>query len=227
VRFEAHLERLEESVRLQGHQASIDREQARRLVAVALGGGRPESRLRLTFAPPRLLVSAETFHPLPRERYEQGVACVTLPRIHRDQPHAKDTRFIGTARRAYRRLPEGVEEGLLLDDEASILEGLSSNFFAVMDGALHTEEERVLPGITRALVLEVAEGLLPVARHPVRRDELSRVTEAFITSASREVMPVVRVDDRPIADGRVGRETQRIMGAFGELVRREARPPAA
>jgi branched-chain amino acid aminotransferase len=197
---------------------------ARRLVAAAVAEGRhPESRLRLTFAPPRLLASVEAFRPLPAERYERGVACITLPRIHRDRPHAKDTRFIGTARRVYERLPQGVEEGLLLAEDGSILEGLSSNFFAVVDGTLRTEEERVLAGITRSLVLEAAATLLPVERRPVRRDELSRVSEAFITSASREVLPVVRIDGEPIVDGRVGPQTRRIMEAFESLVRREAR----
>jgi branched-chain amino acid aminotransferase len=224
VRFEAHLERLEESVRLQGRRASLDRGTARRLVGAALEEGRhPESRLRLTFAPPRLFASVEPFRPPPPDRYEQGVACVTLSRVHRDQPHAKDTRFIGTARRVYGDLPEGMEEGLLVADDDSILEGLSSNFFAVLGGALCTEEERVLAGITRALVLEVAEGRLPVARRPARRDELPRVAEAFITSASRGVMPVVRIDDATIGDGRVGRETRGIIRAFEELVRKEAR----
>jgi branched-chain amino acid aminotransferase len=223
VRFEAHLERLEESVRLQGHLASIDRPAARRLVGAALEAGRhAESRLRLTFAPPRLFASVELFRTLPPERYEQGVACVTLPRIHRNQPHAKDTRFIGTARRVSGGLAEGVEEGLLLAEDGAVLEGLSSNFFAVRDGALHTEDERVLRGITRALVLEVAEGLLPVRRRPVRRDELSRVTEAFLTSASREVMPVVRIDGESVGNGRVGPASRAIMRAFAALVRTEA-----
>lgn len=223
VRFDAHIRRLEESVALQGRRATIDRNAARRLVAAALREvTHPESRLRLTFAPPRLFVSIEPFVPLPRSRYEKGARCVTLPRLHRDQPHVKDTRFIPTARRAYHDLPGGIEEGLLLADDGSVLEGLSSNFFAVLDQVLHTEEERALAGITRALVLEVAEPRLRVVRRPVRTDELPRVSEAFITSASREVLSVVRVDDETIGDGRPGPVTRAIADAFAALVRREA-----
>jgi branched-chain amino acid aminotransferase len=223
VRFDAHLHRLEESAALQGRPATIDRDAARHLVAAALSESRhPESRLRLTFAPPRLFVSVEAFEPLPRSRYEGGVACVTLPRLHRDQPHVKDTRFIPTARRAYRQLTAGIEEGLLLAEDGAVLEGLSSNFFALLDGTLHTEEERVLAGITRALVLEVAEPRVRVVWHPVRRDELARISEAFITSASREVLPVVQIDHEVIGDGRVGRITRTIMDAFASLVRLEA-----
>jgi branched-chain amino acid aminotransferase len=222
VRFDAHLRRLEESAAQPGQETTIDPDAARGLVAAVLQQTQhPESRVRLTFAPPRLFASVEAFVPLPGSRYEDGVACVTLAELHRDHPHVKDTRFIPTARRAYRELPAGIEEGLLVAEDGSILEGLSSNFFAVRDGALHTEEERVLAGITRALVLEVAEPRLGVVRRAVRRDSLSRVSEAFITSASREVLPVVRIDGRPVGGGDVGPQTHAIMEGFAALVQRE------
>src|SRR5262249_23484336 len=54
--------------------------------------------------------------------------------LRRDNPHAKDTRFIATAGEAYARLPAGVHEGLLLSEDGDILEGLSSNFFGVAGG---------------------------------------------------------------------------------------------
>jgi branched-chain amino acid aminotransferase len=223
VRFDAHLRRLEESAAPQSPHARIDPEAARRFVTTALQEARhPESRLRLTFAPPRLFVSVEPFVPLSPAVYEQGVACVTLPRLHRDDPHVKDTRFIPTARRAYDELPAGIEEGLLLADDGSILEGLSSNFFAVLDGTLHTEEDRVLPGITRALALEAADERIPFARRAARIDELPRLGEAFITSASREVLPVVRIDGSPVGDGTVGLRTRAIMEGFAALIQREA-----
>jgi len=222
VRFDAHLRRLEESVALLGRPAAVDPDAARRLVGAALrSGNHPESRLRLTFAPPRLFVSVEAFVPLPRSRYEQGVACVTVP-LHRDQPRAKDTHFIPTAQRAYIGLPPGVDEALLLAEDGSILEGLSSNFFSVLGGRLRTEEERVLPGITRALALEAAEARLALVRRALNRDDLPQVSEAFITSASREVLPVVRIDGEPVADGRPGPHTRAIIRAFDALVRREA-----
>jgi branched-chain amino acid aminotransferase len=143
---------------------------------------------------------------------------VTLPRLHRDHPHVKDTRFIPSARRAYAGLPPGIEEGLLLSDTGAILEGLSSNFFAVLDGALRTDEEHVLAGITRALVLDAAQPLAPVVRQAVRRDDLRRVEEAFITSASRGVLPVVRIDDEPVGAGRVGGLTRAVTDAYAVLV---------
>ena len=165
-------------------------------------------------------MAVEPFTPLPSRLYEQGVACVTLD-MQRDNPHAKDTRFIATAQAAYRSLPAGVEEGLIVGEDSALLEGLSSNFFAVLGGVLRTEEERALIGVTRSLVLEVAEVLLPVERRAVRSDDLPRVAEAFVTSVSREVLPVVRIDDRPVGGGVVGPRTRAIMEGFAALVSRE------
>lgn len=222
VRLEQHRARLEESVALQGREAAIDAAALRRSIGAALdAGGHTESRLRLTFAPPRLFVAVEPFAPPLGRLYEEGVACVTLE-VRRANPRAKDTRFIATAQGAYDRLPAGVEEGLILGGDGAVLEGLSSNFFAVLDGALRTEEERSLPGVTRSLAIEVAERLMPVERRAARRDELTRASEAFLTSVSREVMPVARIDGRPVGDGRPGPRTRAIMRAFAGLVRKEA-----
>jgi branched-subunit amino acid aminotransferase/4-amino-4-deoxychorismate lyase len=91
--------------------------------------------------------------------------------------------------------------------DGAVLEGLSSNFFAIREGALWTEEARALAGVTRSLALEVAESLLPVRRVAVRRDELPLVDEAFITSVSRELLPVVRIDGRYVDEGRDGPKT--------------------
>jgi branched-chain amino acid aminotransferase len=221
VRLAQHLARLEESLALEGKPARLDPAAARRALAEALAAcAHAEARARLTFAPPRLFVAVEPFSPPPARLYQEGAACVTLD-LQRDNPHAKDTRFIATAQSAYSRLPEGVEEGLLVAADGSLLEGLSSNFFAIRDGALRTEEARALAGVTRSLVIEVAEPLLPVRRLAVLRDELPLVDEAFITSVSREVLPVVRIDGRPVGDGRVGSRTRAIMGAFAALVARE------
>jgi len=224
VRLGQHLRRLEDSAALKGTPGSLDAAAVRRALAEALRRTRhDESRVRLSFAPPRLFVAVEPFTPLGPALYEQGVACVTLD-LQRDNPHAKDTRFVATARAAYARLPPGVEEGLLLAQDGTLLEGLSSNFFAVADGVLRTEQARVLEGVTRALAIEAAAQVLPIVREGVTRRALPRVEEAFLTSVSREVLPVVRIDAQPIGGGSVGPATRAIMQSFAALVTREREP---
>lgn len=222
VRLGQHVQRLIDSVRIQGQDASLDEADVRRLLAEALTSSHnPESRLRLVFAPPSLFVSVEPLDPLPESLYRDGVWCVTIP-LRRDRPAAKDTRFIATASAAYQSLPPGAHEGLMVADDGSILEGLSSNFFALLDGVLHTEDERALHGITRSIVLELCQGLVPVSRTPVRIAELPRVAESFLTSVSREILPVARVDTVTIGPGPT---TRNLMEKFHLMAETEALTP--
>ena len=223
VRLQQHLARLEESLVLQGlPPARVPEAEARRALAAALAEcGQPESRLRLTFCPPRLFVSVEPFVPLPPSLYLQGAWCVCLP-LERANPRAKDTRFIARSAAAYARLPAGAHEGLLLGPAGEVLEGLSSNFFAVSRGVLRSEDARALHGVTRGQVLELARDLLPVSLEPVRKAELDALDEAFLTSASRGVLPVTRVDAVEIGDGRRGRVSLELGRRLERLLEREA-----
>jgi len=237
LRLGQHIRRLEESVALLGRPAQLDASATRRAIAHALRAtGYPESRFRLTFAPPELFVSIEPFTPYPPTLYQSGAWCVTVS-LHRDNPHAKSTTFIASAADAYGALPAGAHEGLMVAEDGAILEGLSSNFFAIAPAAaaaprdgrddelvLRTEEARVLAGVTRAIVLEVARTLLPVSTQAVAYDELPHVRECFITSVSREILPVVKIDHLTIGDGRPGPITCELMRRFRELVEREAEP---
>jgi branched-chain amino acid aminotransferase len=221
LRFADHLARLRSSV--EGGVALGEDRLATAMRNAIAAGGHAESRLRVTWAPPRLFVTVEPFTPLPIAWYERGVAAVTI-REQRAQPHAKDTAFITTAAARYAALPPGAHEGLMVAADGSILEGLSSNVFFVAGDVLRTEEERVLPGVTRSIVLDLASGLAPVELRALALEELPAARECFITSASREVLPVVVVDGRPIGDGRPGPVARELRERFARAVEREARP---
>jgi branched-chain amino acid aminotransferase len=225
LRPEQHLFRLRESAGLQGLPADLDPTRFERGVGRALAAvGLAESRLRVTFAPPRLLVAVWPYEQLPAALYEQGAACVSV-RARRGNPHAKDTRFLAEAAAAYAGLPPGVHEGLMFDaTDGALLEGLSSNAFAVLDGQLRTENERVLRGVTRGIVLELAAGLLPVRLEPVRGEQLARLEEAFLTSVTRGILAVTSVDGRPVGEGRPGPVARALRERLEVLVEREARP---
>lgn len=222
LRLQDHVRRLSESARLQGRAGDLPLETVRSALARAIEAtSYPESRVRLTWAPPRFFVSVEPFTPLPEALYRDGAWCVTVP-LRRDNPHAKDTRFIGAAADAYAHLPAGAHEGLMVAEDGALLEGLSSNFFAVMAGALHTEEDRVLPGLTRSLVLDVAADVLPRAPRALRLDEAARAQECFITSASRGVLPVVKIDAVAVGSGAPGPVTREIGKRYLGQVEAEA-----
>lgn len=223
LRLGDHLRRLAESCRRPGPAVPIAEDSVRRTLGDAVrSAGHPESRIRLTLAPPALFVSVEPFQSLPPSLYRDGVACVTVP-LRRADPQAKDTRFIAEAARAQGGLPVGVHEGLLVGDDGAILEGLSSNFFGVVAGTVRTEEERALGGITRGLVLELAEGVAPVVKLAVGLGEAPALDEAFLTSVSRGILPVVRIDGRPVGAGRPGTVTAELSRRLDERIEREAR----
>jgi branched-subunit amino acid aminotransferase/4-amino-4-deoxychorismate lyase len=221
LRLEQHVARLETSLERPRPLPLADAKAALR--GAIARAGHPESRVRLTYAPPRLFVSVEPFQEPPAEQVRAGVRCVTLA-LQRQNPHAKHTGFIATAARAYAELPKGVNEALMVAPDGAILEGLSSNFFAIRGGALLTERERVLLGVTRAIVLEVAAGFLDTQPRALRIDELDEAQECFLTSVSREILPVVAIDERAIGDGRPGPNTLELIRRFAELIEREARP---
>ena len=228
VRLAGHFHRLEESLGLLGHAVRLDQSAARQAISTARNiAGYSESRFRLTLVagpPARLFVAVEAFTHLPSSDYARGVRCVTV-QAERSNPHAKSTDFIATADRTKRMLPTGVNEGLMVAEDGAILEGLSSNFFAIIGRTLRTEEDRVLAGLTRALVLEVAASTgLVVDRRGIPQAELPHVSECFITSVSREILPVVVIDNLTIGMGVPGPHTVKLIAAFAELAQREAQP---
>lgn len=218
VRLAQHVRRLEDSL---PSRVELPLTSVRWAIAEALKvTGHPESRIRVTFAPPRLFVAVEAFTPPDPAVTRTGVACMTL-RLRRERPEAKDTRFLETAQEAYAAMPAMVHEGLITADDGAILEGLSSNFFAIKAGRLHTEEGRALAGVTRSMVLELAEGVVPRGEGPVHVSDVPALEEAFITSVSREILPVVRIDGSVIAGGKPGPRTEALIRRFADAVLEE------
>jgi branched-chain amino acid aminotransferase len=130
LRLAQHVRRLEESVALIGQPGQLDEatvgthvRKALRVAHAQADWAAPEARFRLTFAPPRLFISIEPFTPYPASLYTQGVKCVTVS-LHRNNPHAKSTVFIASAADAYKQLPAGAHEGLMIGAG-----GLEQQFF--------------------------------------------------------------------------------------------------
>lgn len=230
----AHLQRLEESARLVGRFERIQAEQIRSALRQAIAQAQAETsrqqelRFRLTLdleaAPGEVLISAEKLHtPLPEE-YQEGVR-VETSRLRRERPAAKLTGFIAQASAARLALPTGIHEALMVDEGGCILEGLGSNFFAVRQGKILTAGEGVLPGITRSQALESAQRLgIEVVYEAVVVSELAVISEAFITSSSRGVLPVVQVDQMVIGTGKPGEVTLRITDEFEQQIQKKLEP---
>lgn len=215
-----HLSRLVESLRLMGGPDRVDLGEVREALAGALQAtGYAETRARVTIplAGAPIFVTVEPFTPYPPALYYDGVRTVTML-MARQNPRAKSTAFIAPSRELKGQMPPGIHEVLMVDGSGAILEGFSSNFFAILNGELHTADEGVLAGVTRGITLRAAEGLLPIRLTPVFQTDIPALSEAFITSSSREVMPVVLINDDRIGDGRPGPMTRAIAQRFAQLV---------
>lgn len=118
----------------------------------------------------------------------------------------------------------GADEALFLDTKGNCSEASASNLFAWIDGALATPPAScgALPGITRAVVLELAAALaIPTEERPFGLDDLRGAREAFLTSSIRGLAPLVRVGDSPIGLGKPGEATQALRDAYAALLMRE------
>lgn len=170
---------------------------------------------------PSVLVFALTLTPLAASVYANGIA-VGLSRAARATDGtravgAKTSNYLGSVMALHEVKQRGAQEALILGPSGEVIEGATSNVFVVRAGELITPpiDAGILAGITRQTVLEVAaEQALTVRETQLHPSDLYQADEVFITSTVREVVPVVRVDDKLIGNGKPGPITGRVLAAY-------------
>lgn len=228
LKLDAHLDRLEDSARRAGIALSLNRKRLRdalrEMIAEADFG---DVRFRITVpraTPDHLILSIEPFAGVPLELIAHGVRVITAADSARDNAAAKTTDWMHSRKQLSDAMPEGVYDTILLDSQGQMLEGLSSNFYAILDGTLRTAEDGVLHGISQQIVFEIAPNVLQVERTPVRIGDIPQLEEAFITSSSRGIVPVVEIDGHPLGDGTPGVITRRLRRAYDVWVQEHLQP---
>jgi D-alanine transaminase len=185
------------------------------LYAQATGGA--ARRVHVPEQPPRpsFFAYLKTYgFPRP-ERVLAGLRLVTMPDSRWARCDLKTTMLLPSvlAKREARR--QGADEVLLLDADARVREGGSTNLFLVERGGLHTPvlSPHVLPGITRATVMGLAKGAgLPIQEGQIPLSRVLAADEVFVTSTSLLAMPVVSVDGQAIGTGKPGPVTIDLAG---------------
>jgi branched-chain amino acid aminotransferase len=158
--------------------------------------------------------------PLPERdmrRFEQGYKLVTT-RLQRSTPEAKTTSYVSALRALKEAARKNAADALFVNEQGHVLEATRSNFFILRGDTLVTPREGVLIGITRNAVLELARGRFAIEERPIQLAELAQADEAFVTSSSREIMPVVQVDDQVIGTGRAGARTYELEQRFIAMI---------
>lgn len=185
-------------------------------IRILVTGG-ASSSLLMPEGRPSLLVMVAAVKPPPEHLYSEGASLITF-NAPRFMPTVKTLNYITAIRGQQRARSAGAVEALYCDAQGIITECTTSNFFLFHGDQLVTSAEDILPGVTRAAVLTIAADLFEVVQRPIHRSELSTADEAFITSTTKEIMPIVRIDEQPIGDGRVGKRTQRLLELFRSSV---------
>jgi branched-chain amino acid aminotransferase len=237
-----HLDRLERSARRIGLRVPPRAEIEAAIAQTVAAAANPETRVRvmltrgvgkLDLDPAscddcRLVVIALPLGPPTAEMFEKGVA-VAIVSVTRNSPRAIDPAVksgnylnnvlaLGEARRG-----SGAYEAILCADDGTVAEGSTSNIFAVVDGQVWTPQPDVgiLDGITRGKVMELAKGAgIAVVERRIQPDELRAAAEAFLTSATRGVLPITTIDGRLVGAGVPGPVTRRLMALYDGLARR-------
>lgn len=147
------------------------------------------------------------------ERFARGAKLITT-RLQRALPEAKTSNYVTAIRALKEAARHGASDALFVNEQDHVLEATRSNFFIFRGDTLITPRMGVLIGVTRNVVLDLARDRFAIEERPILLEELSTVDEAFMTSSSREIMPIVQIDDWMIGDGKPGSRTYELEQRF-------------
>ena len=170
---------------------------------------------------PTLIVMVNPIGIPAPEQQSHGVKVITT-RIERMMPTVKSLNYITAimAMQAARRV--GAVEAIYRTADDRITEGTRANFFIFRDNRLITPQTDVLGGITRDVVLEIAGDDFEVVEAPLFYADLATCDEAFLTSSTKEILPVTQIDDLTIGQGKPGPNTRKLLELFSAYVKLNA-----
>ena len=151
-----------------------------------------------------------------KEMFDKGVAAITLDDIRWQYCNIKAITLLPNILLRQTAMDEGAQEAILVRD-GEVTEGSASNIFIVIDGVIKTppKSSRLLPGVTRDLVVELAkDNNMQWLEANFSRTELEAADEIWLTSSMKEVMPILKLNDEPVGDGKPGTITRQMYQIF-------------
>lgn len=175
---------------------------------------------------PTVFAMSSALPEVDRRHLELGLGAITLPDIRWSRCEIKTTSLIANVLLRQQGFEQGADEVLLLRN-GLLTEGATSNVFAVKNGILLTppDDHYLLHGVTRGLVLALAQaGNIEVRRTGIDAGQLQEADELMISSSTREVMPLTRLNRLPVGAGVPGPVWRRLYSLFQQF---KEKPPAA
>jgi branched-chain amino acid aminotransferase len=177
---------------------------------------------------PTLFIITDKIAMYPKEYYEKGLEIATVPTVRNHpealNPQLKTLNYLNNILAKIEATNAGVDEAILLNSQGYVTECTGENIFIVKDHTIVTPPPYVgiLKGITRDVVMRLGRKLgFDVREDVFTRHDLYVATEVFLTGTAAEIVPVIKIDNRPIGEGKPGKTTLKLMQEFGKLTSKE------
>jgi branched-chain amino acid aminotransferase len=170
---------------------------------------------------PTIIVIVDKIALYPAEVYERGLRCIVSSIVRNSNnstgARVKSLNYLNNVMAKLEARDAGADESIMLNEHGNVAECTGDNFFMVRDGELFTPpaSEGLLEGITRGVVMELAgRRRIPVHEKIIIRHDLYVADECFATGTGAEIVPIVEINKRLVADGRPGPITRQLMADF-------------
>lgn len=166
---------------------------------------------------PTIYISVARFTPS-AEFAQNGASVISHPDLRWGRCDLKTLNLLPNVLASQVAKERGAFEAMLVRDGV-VTEGAKTNFFGVVDGSLRTHpcDNHILPGITRSVLRDLARDLdIHLDETPIKAEEIPSLSELFLTGTTADVMPVVRVDGKPVGSGKPGELTRRLQRVLAE-----------
>ena len=175
---------------------------------------------------PQVIVIADKIELYPEDFYRNGLEIVTASTMRNHpnalNPRVKSLNYLNNILAKIEGLKAGCIEALMLNHKGEVAEATGDNIFLVRGGVLQTPpiDAGILEGITRDAVIELSRSSgIEVREMSLTRHDVYIADECFLTGSAAEVIPVVKIDSRPIGDGKPGPITRDLIERFHRLTR--------
>jgi branched-chain amino acid aminotransferase len=166
---------------------------------------------------PTLLILVDSYEPYPKEYYQKGVKIITFEE-KRIVPQVKSMIYTLAIQALQKAYTQKAIEALYVKD-GKVFECMTSNFFIFQGNKLLTAKDKdVLSGVTRRIVLEISNNHFQAVKTNLSLKQVLAADEAFLTASNKEIMPVVKIDNHIIGNGKVGENTKKLMQLFRKKV---------
>lgn len=223
--LEKHLQRLKEGARTLELQLPLTDEEISSIIKTLMQKNRLEeagikfiitggNSFDLTLS--QIPTFAITTYPLtqsPSIWWEKGVSIITQQE-EIFLPHVKTLNYLPAILALKKARKQNAFDVLFYDDKQKISELTTSNFFAFKKGTLITPSHKILEGVTKWVVVQLAKEHFPIEERDIHLQELKEIDEAFLTASNKEILPITSIDSLNVGNGKVGPKTEELIKLF-------------